>query len=393
MTEIVRTSDPQLPSEPSAGINFALVLSRTLDNVRENPAELRAVVYELARVKLKEQFGHEDAAEVKRLTRALEEAIEGVESFSQEETRRQLLLTSDRPPQPPDEHSVPEPALIAPHARTGAGEWPSKRQASAQVFPLGAFGTLGRLGLALTAVVMIVAAFVLWPQLRRLQNNPAIAERPATGSPATIRAMKTAAVPVKQEDVATASRPEPPPLPFPLPTRFGVYAISNDQLQELKALPGKVPDSRVAVSAAINAPSATALKENRPKFIVFRRDGAVSAPDRVELRLVARVTRAMGVDGDGKAKLTQEQDAWVIRNLAIPYGVGPVDEQHPDMYLIQPEAPDVDLPAGRYALVLKGQGFDFNIDGPVTDPRHCMERVDAVNGAFYSPCPQATKTR
>jgi hypothetical protein len=65
--------------------------------------------------------------------------------------------------------------------------------------------------------------------------------------------------------------------------------------------------------------------------------------------------------------------------------MGPVKD-HPEMFEIQPEAADFSLPAGRYALVFKGQGFDFTVAGPVTDARQCLERVDAANGAFYSPC-------
>jgi hypothetical protein len=392
MTEVVRALDTTPPAEPSAGINFALVLSRTLDTVRENPAELRAVVYELARVKLKDQFGHEDAEEIKRLTAALEEAIQGVESFSQEETSRQLRLAAA--PREGDHETMvaiggPEPKAVmtAAHPQNNAYEWPSRQSSSERAGAPRAFGSIGRLGVVLIVAAAIATGIALWPQLRRLPINLASAERPASTS-APVRATKTTAAAPKPEEAP----PAVPPLPFPLPTRFGVYAISDGRLQELKALPGKIPDSRVAVSAAINAPSSTSFADTRPKFIVFRRDGAVSAPDRVELRLVARVTRAMGVDG-GKAKMTSEQDAWVVRNIAIPYGVGPVDEQHPDMYLIQAEAPDAELPPGRYALVLKGQGFDFAIDGAVTDPRHCMERIDAVNGAFYSPCPQSDKPR
>jgi hypothetical protein len=76
----------------------------------------------------------------------------------------------------------------------------------------------------------------------------------------------------------------------------------------------------------------------------------------------------------------------VIRNISFPYKIGPVDD-HPEMFLVQPEAADFVLPSGRYALVIKGQGYDFGVAGAITDPRQCLERVNAVNGAFYSPCP------
>jgi hypothetical protein len=44
------------------------------------------------------------------------------------------------------------------------------------------------------------------------------------------------------------------------------------------------------------------------------------------------------------------------------------------------------LPAGRYVLVLKDQGYDFTVAGKVSEPAQCLERTDAVNGSFYSEC-------
>ena len=56
------------------------------------------------------------------------------------------------------------------------------------------------------------------------------------------------------------------------------------------------------------------------------------------------------------------------------------------MLLVQPENPDFSLPAGRYALALRNQGYDFTIAGTVTDLAQCLERTDAANGTFYSDC-------
>jgi hypothetical protein len=157
----------------------------------------------------------------------------------------------------------------------------------------------------------------------------------------------------------------------------------------MKTLPGKVPDPRVAMSAAINAPSQTVMARGDVKFIVFRRDAATSAPDNAQVRVMAKVMRAMGVDGEGKAVKSRVQDSWVIRGNTFPYRAGPI-EGHAEMYLIQPETEDFVLPPGRYALVIRGQGFDFSVDGSITDPQQCVERVDAANGVFYSPCPTTT---
>jgi hypothetical protein len=95
----------------------------------------------------------------------------------------------------------------------------------------------------------------------------------------------------------------------------------------------------------------------------------------------------MGVDGSGKASMANSTDSWVIRSMSFPYKVGPVDDQ-PRMFSLQPENEGFALPPGRYALVVKGAGYDFTVAGDVTDPNQCVERINATNGAFYSPCPQ-----
>jgi hypothetical protein len=56
------------------------------------------------------------------------------------------------------------------------------------------------------------------------------------------------------------------------------------------------------------------------------------------------------------------------------------------MLLVQSEKPGFALPAGRYVLVLKDQGYDFTVAGKVTEPTQCIERTDAANGTFYSEC-------
>lgn len=64
--------------------------------------------------------------------------------------------------------------------------------------------------------------------------------------------------------------------------------------------------------------------------------------------------------------------------------VAPVAD-NPEMILIRPDA-DVTLSAGRYALVVKGVAYDFIVDGPLTDPAHCLERTDALNAPVYTEC-------
>jgi hypothetical protein len=139
------------------------------------------------------------------------------------------------------------------------------------------------------------------------------------------------------------------------------------------------------MSTPVTRPSRTTLPNSRVKFIVYRRDLASNAPERVDVRTVAQVKRSLTFDSQGKATFVPVNDAWNIRNITHEFRVRPVDG-HPEMLLIQPEYADFELPPGRYVLVLKSQGYDFTIAGPVTDAAQCLERTEAANGTFYSDC-------
>ena len=56
------------------------------------------------------------------------------------------------------------------------------------------------------------------------------------------------------------------------------------------------------------------------------------------------------------------------------------------MMMIKSEDPDFTLPSGRYVVVIKGQGYDFTVAGAITDPRQCLEKIEAANGSFYAEC-------
>jgi hypothetical protein len=110
-----------------------------------------------------------------------------------------------------------------------------------------------------------------------------------------------------------------------------------------------------------------------------------SAPERVEVRVVARVVRALTFDAKGKASFQPVTDAWNIRNSSYELRVRPIPG-NPEMLVMMSENADFALPAGRYVLALKNQGYDFTVPGKVTDPSQCLERTDAANGTFYSDC-------
>ena len=172
---------------------------------------------------------------------------------------------------------------------------------------------------------------------------------------------------------------------FPVPSEYGAFALSNGQLTELELLQMRVPDPRVAISPVISVPSRTHLPGGKLEFVLFRRDLANSAPDRVMLRVIARVVRALKFDSGGKPMTTTIDDAWVVRSNSYQMRVAPIAD-NPEMILIRPDPPDLVLPAGRYALVLKGTAYDFTLDGQNIDTAHCLERTDALLSPIYTEC-------
>src|ERR1039458_8001820 len=72
-------------------VDFALVVARMIDTVKLDPSQLRTVVYELARAKLREEITWADKDEEDRHLRALETAIRGVENFSRRADQTKAL--------------------------------------------------------------------------------------------------------------------------------------------------------------------------------------------------------------------------------------------------------------------------------------------------------------
>ncbi|WP_246741148.1 hypothetical protein [Bradyrhizobium sp. 1(2017)] len=246
----------------------------------------------------------------------------------------------------------------------------------------------------MTAILLLIAsagtAAVYWPRLKAQLTASSQVARPER-TPKSPEPQPTAITTPPVGETAERA-PESPKEPaqaaypsMPLPTTFGVYALSEGHLHELKPVPGKIPDRRVAISAAINTPSVTTLMDGDVKFVVFRPDGGVDASG-TEVRVIAKVSRSMGVDATGKAAIVSAGDSWVIRSMSYPYKVGPIDDQS-RMLLLQPEQDGFALAPGRYIVVVKGMGYDFTVAGTITDPNQCVERINAANGAFYSPCP------
>src|SRR5262245_66046072 len=85
MTEPVPDKKPEYLATATPEVDFALVLARVIDDVNQDPAELRRAVYELARIKLQRESWRRDPpldiGEMRKLTKALETAMERVEAF------------------------------------------------------------------------------------------------------------------------------------------------------------------------------------------------------------------------------------------------------------------------------------------------------------------------
>ena len=179
--------------------------------------------------------------------------------------------------------------------------------------------------------------------------------------------------------------PPPQPLGFPLPTVYGIYAVSGGQLYELEPLVGRVPDQRVFMSTPIRTLSRTVLPDGQTVFVVYRRDVASSAPERVTVRVIAKIMRAMTFSTAGQSSMEDMGDTWTIRNVSYELRVAPLSESS-EVLIIRPENVDFVFPAGRYGLVIKGQAYDFTVAGPITEAAQCLEGVKASNGTFYSEC-------
>jgi hypothetical protein len=173
-------------------------------------------------------------------------------------------------------------------------------------------------------------------------------------------------------------------LGFALPTTYGVYAVSDGRLNELQPLAIRAPDPRVQLSAEINQPSASMLPDGKIVFVLFRRELVNSAPQKVTVRVVARVARAVTVNS-GKTTAAKLDGTWRIRSNSYDLQVSPLSENR-EMVVVRPGDPGFALPSGRYALVFAGLAYDFTVDGPITAAAQCLESFEAVSGPIFTEC-------
>ena len=384
-------SSNHLPAN-SLEVDFGIVLARMLENLKSDPSELRNAAYELARIKLQKECWLRNpplsVLEMRRALLALEVAIERVEA-GHSRADALLLPPSSRlnesqeiiPPvsvtRPHDPPNAAEHALLA---ESGSSRLTSKSLHGHAISMLKAIATAA-LAVALFVILDRQFAFVRSPSdtvASVTQKTGKLSSEPGSGPFSPVTGPQALGV-----GLPSVSPSQPSDLA--LPTVYGVYASNNGQLRELDVLPGRVPDQRVLISSAITKPGQTIFPDGKIAFVVFRRDLATNPPDRVAVRVIAKIAREMKFGQTGQITTTALDDLWAIRNKSYEFRVAPLSE-NPDMLIIQPENSDFVFPAGRHGLVLKGQAYDFSVAGPVMDPAYCLERFEGANGIFYSEC-------
>jgi hypothetical protein len=358
-------ADSQPSIDPDV-VEFALVLSRTIDSLEQQPDQMRQALYELARYKLGEQLKGKHGKEFRIARSTLETAIEKVERFysvhgAAGEPLRKLSPPAKHAEREDGFKNVAAEAHRSERVRFDGPKAALKRPAS--------------MALRLLAVLgVMVAAAIAVPAFRSLgtRSGPEQVEA-RIESPSAVTTTQQQPMPVLEQ---SARKPE-----RLLPSHFGAFAVAEEKLVELRLLRGTVPDARVAISSAIREDSETVLPDGKVRFVIYRRDLPGSMPTRAEVRVIARVKQYLPNSEKSESTATAH---WVIRNVAYPYRIAPI-QGAPDMYEVESEALDFTLAPGRYALVWKGIGYDFVIAGDASS-KHCLEQIAAVNGVFYSEC-------
>jgi hypothetical protein len=245
---------------------------------------------------------------------------------------------------------------------------------------------LSMLGGTLQITIASVAAVAIYAAVSGRFGEPAKppgagAERATADMPATFAER----VPAAAAPVAAAPAPAAKP-PYPLPAMYGVYAIVDDQLVPLEQVSTGPVDPRTRSTLQISKPSRTSLSDGKLTFILYRRDLLMSAPEKIPVRIAAKITRTMNFDSNGKAVITTPpNDIWLIRDVGFDLRVLPVRESQ-EMIYVRPENSDFVFPSGRYVLMFNGQPYDFTVEGPITDPQQCVEGFATVRGPAFNEC-------
>jgi len=368
--------------------DFYAILQEAIKTAEHNSSQLRALVYDRARFNLKRDilYGHSSMglAELVQQIKDFELAVARIEANALDDQPNPLAQT-----QPPDMAHImsSNKVEVLPARRTGPHYAELKPIQWTDDFPrtrwpeeflrylrsVNRFIGFALLGMAVIGAIVIVVT--LWPLPKASRQIEMTNRSPQVSGPA-----------VKQSgpnESGLASVETSPRLPFPLPTSFGIYVLNDNKLVELEALPINVPDPRVALSAEIKNPSTVTISDHKPAFILFRRDLLNNAPQKVILRVVARMARETKIV-NGKPVVTKIEGAWRIRDVSHELKISPIPGQR-EMVMARLDE-GVSLPAGRFALVVNRLGYDFTIDGPAQAPESCLEGFEAATGTVFTQC-------
>lgn len=398
--------------------DYVSIILRAIDKAQNDPAHMRRLIYDLARISVGRQLllNYEEIGRdgIQRHVSDLETAIKRAEILSSLEgdllsdpgsapslaaskaNAEKALLTSE--PSPPaddkgDSGAVAVlPSFLAPrddhklplnpqsHQAVATEIWDAVPRASKRRVPKSQLLTAAVAGLAIYALTLLRPDLVIdlnIPYVSKLVQHASYDRGATVGEPS------------KQTSAAGVGTPKAlnktKSLGFPLPAVYGVYAVSQGKLYGLQPLAMKVPDPRVAISAMIANPSRVTLPDGKLAFIIYRRDLQSSAPDTVPVRVVARIMREIKFAADGPAKTVDINGEWAIRSKSYGFGVAPIDNE-PEMIMLRSLDPQFSFSPGRYALVFRGDGYDFSVAGQLTDAAQCLERTDALGGTVYSEC-------
>ena len=393
---------------PVGQLDYYSILVETIEKTKHNSAQLRQLVYERARFNFKRDvlFGHSSLG--------LSDLVQHISDFELAVARIEEAATDDPPERkyreseyeanpnrievttPESAHPRTAPAdaeevetsspstalqiLVPPPTTPSYAEFTPVQRIESLSYDrrpeeftrhrrfASLFVAISIIGIVLTGIIL--ASGTLWFLLK---TAPEI-----MSANVTPKAEKTIVI---QQNVAQEA--VPPKLPYPLPTSFGIYALSDNKLVELQPLAMNVPDPRVALSAEIRTPSTTTISDNRPSFILFRRDLVNSVPQKIMLRVVARLMRETKFV-NGKATSETVDGTWRIRNISQELRISPIPGQR-EMVIAHLED-NVSLAAGRYELALNHIGFDFTVAGPIKAPAQCLEQFESTGGPIYTEC-------
>jgi hypothetical protein len=374
--------------------DYGALLERMIAEAQD-PDQRRQFLYELARLTLRRQLQLTSPAPSIKETREHLAALDAAIVAREEAADRADAL--GRPFPPPQESDVGTADCSRHRPPDGPGE-PATGTGQIGVFPdggpIGAFavepvayaarpertsradGSTARrrwteLATAAVLPVALYAALIHWTG-------------PSPPPPPAATAVVTAAAESRGLDARRSAEPAPSlasaPPSNPLPTLYGVYAHRDGQFIELEQVATVPVDPRVKAIQQITTPSRTILPDSGFTFLVFRRDIATSAPERMPIRIAARLARLLTFDASGKAvNAPPPEDRWVIRDTGFDFRVRPVRDNL-EMVWVQPDETSAPLPAGRYVLMINATPYDFTVEGPVSAPAHCLESVATARG-------------